>query len=301
MTQTADDSPKTLADHLKALGGAALMVGFMLLMLELLLFAFDPWGMRYFNDLETIGNDIFTPDDQRGYIMPDGEYELSHWQATIDDGARALPTTATPAATCTLAILGDSVAFGYGVDDADVWLAHLAEAFPAVRFVNYAVPRYNSTNVLQTLQTYPTADAYLYLVVNNDVVPAIDPATQQFAGSGAGLPWLVRYTNFALFRGGGTGYTPADDPDARLPEDANTRRFFRELETITADERVYLAAFANEALTNTIRDRGYDLTTLSYPPHRISVSDYHLNETGNRELAAQLQDLIARMIDEQCA
>jgi hypothetical protein len=297
---TPEKQPKTLTDHLQAIGGALLIVGFTLLLLEGLLRFTDPWDIRYFNDLAVMGNEHFVGDAERGYIMPDGSYRYSHWSATIADSTRLTPATNAEAA-CEIVILGDSVAFGYGVDDADVWLNQLAAQFPDVHFVNTGVPRYNSTNVLRTFAAFPAGDAYLYLIINNDIASAIDPETMEFAGGGEGLPFLVRYANFAIYRGGGTAYIDPTDPTVLLSDTAETQRFFSEVDTLIADERLYLAAFELEASTNTLLDRDYPVTVLEYPPQRISITDYHLTPAGNGELANQLVPLIETMVSERCS
>ena len=297
--QASMPEKKTIQDHLKALGGAALIVGLTLLLLELALFLLDPWDMRYFNDLAKMGNEIFTVDAERGYIMPDAHYEFSHWEATIAAGQRVLPDT-NPDAACTLAILGDSVGFGYGVNDAEAWVNRLAKQFQNVHFVNLSMPRYNSTNSLLSYQTCPDADAYLYVIINNDLEDALDMTTMEFTGSGEAYPFLVRYANYAMFRGGGTAYVRPDDPDSRVADTPQSRRFFAELDSLLEDERVYLAAFELEPLTNTLVERGYDVAVLAYPPDRISVTDYHLNPQGNATLAAHFLPVIERIIEERC-
>ncbi|MCU0513188.1 MAG: hypothetical protein MUE40_11520 [Anaerolineae bacterium] len=299
MSQPA--APKTLRDHLRALGGALLLVAVTFALIEAGLRVIDPWGLRYFEDLAQMGNVIFTPDDRRGYIMPDGTYQFSHWSATVQDGGRVLPAT-NPAAACEIVLLGDSVGFGYGVNDADTWANGVARALPQLHLRNLSVPRYNSTNVLGMYRTVPDAAAYLYLIINNDVAAAIDVTTQRFGGAGEGLPWLVRYMNFALYRGGGTDRDENAPPTTdTLPDTPAVQRFFDELAQLTADPRVYLAAFSGEALTSTILARGYPLTVLDYPrQRRISLADYHLNPQGNAELAAQMQPLIERIAAAAC-
>lgn len=294
-----ETQPKTLRDHLQALGGAALIVGMTLLMLEILLRVIDPWGMAYFNDLSKLGNEVFTSDDERGYILPEGTHQFSTWDATIDSVARIIPETASDA-SCRIAILGDSVAFGYGVNDADVWVNQIADDLPDVSFINFGVPRYNSTNVLMTFETYNDYDAYLYLIINNDIDDAIDPETQYFAGGGEGLPYLVRYTNYAIFRGGGTAYEDPTDPNRQVRDIPPVRRFFDELDTLIDDDRIYLAAFELQPLTNTLLARDYDIIVLTYPPQRNSYVDYHLNAEGNGELGEQLMPLLEQMVMEQC-
>ena len=298
MTQNTQET-KTLRDHLQALGGAALIVGITVLMLELLLRVVDPWGMAYFNDLGKMGNEVFTGDAERGYILPDGTHDFSNWTLTVADETRIIPQT-NPDAACNIAILGDSVAIGYGVDDADVWVNQIADDLPDVHLVNFGVPRYNSTNVLRTYNTYNDFDAYLYLIINNDVDPAINPEIQYFAGGGEGLPYLVRYTNYAIYQGGGTAYIEPTDPNIQVGDDPLVRRFFDEVDILIEDDRVYLAAFELEPLTNTLLSRDYDVTVLNYPPQRNSYVDYHLNAEGNGELGVQLLPLLQQMVEEQC-
>ena len=299
MTQP-EKPPKTLQDHLKAIGGALLIVGFTLLLLEGMLRILDPWDIRYFSDLAKMGNEHFVIDAERGYTMADGDYSYSHWSATIADSTRTIPNT-NPDAACKIIVLGDSVAFGYGVDDADVWVNQLAAQFPDVHFVNTAIPRYNSTNVLQTYNVFPDGNAYLYMIVNNDTASAINLETEEFAGGGDGLPFLVRYTNFAIYRGGGTAYIDPTDPTILVADDDHTRRFFTELDTLLQDERVYLTAFELETLTNTLLARDYAVTVLEYPPQRISITDYHLTAEGNAALADQLVPLIETMVSAHCS
>jgi len=294
-SSTTNRKPKTLTDHMKALGAALLIVALMLLLLEILLAVFDPWGMRYFNDLAQMGNEDFVADPARGYTLPDGRYDYSYWQATVADGGRLIPANQTDAA-CEIAILGDSVGFGYGVADEAVWVNAVAAALTDVQFTNLSVPRYNSSNVLRAYHAYPGADAYVYLVIDNDVRPATDPTTETFVGDGSGLPWLIRYTNFAIFQGGRSG-----TPRLQLADNAHTQRFFNEVAQLTEDERVYLAAFADEPATNSLLEAGFDLTVLTWPPYRISFADYHLNVQGNAALAQQMLPLFETIRAERCA
>lgn len=293
---------KTLNNHLKSLAGAAMIVGLTLVLLEILLRVIDPWGLSYFEDLAVMGNELFTPDAARGYIIQDGSYQFSYWSAAVQAGGRVLPKT-DAAAACEIIILGDSVAFGYGVNDDAAWANQVAAQLTGVHLRNLAMPRYNSTNVLQTLQAVPDADGYLYLIINNDIDTAINPAEQYFAGSGAGLPWLIRYMNFAIFRSGGTDRVEIEGENtALLAETPQTARFFSEVDAILAAGRVWLAAFANEPLTNTLIAKNYPVTVLTYPAQRrISLADYHLNPQGNEELAAEILPLFREIQQAVCS
>lgn len=294
---------KTLKDRLLALGRAALVVLFTLLLIEIILRVLDPWGMSYFNDLETMGNDIFTSDPIRGFYMPDGQYKFSYWTSTIENGTRIVPDT-NPDADCEIIILGDSVAHGYGVDDDEVWVNQVAQQLPDVHILNTGIPRYNSTNVLGSFQTYPNGDAYLYLIIQNDIDVAVNVDTQSFVGSGSSLPQILRYANLATY-GGASSFTDVPEDQAavleRLRDDSRVQRFLEELRLLAADERVTLAAFSHETLTQLLLELDeFDLNVLAYPPYRISYSDYHLNAEGNGELADEMLPIIQQMSAEHC-
>ena len=303
--KTPGAPPKTWNDHAKNLAGAGALVLFTLILIEILLRAVDPWGLHYFQDLETMGNSIFQSDFGRGYIIPDGEYNFTRWQAQVQNSGRVVPETYS-FSDCKIAILGDSVAFGYGVNDEQTWLNVAAREFPGVQLINLGVPRYNSTNVVGTWEDYPNADAYLYLIISNDLEPALNLEFERFAGGGTGQPWIVRYTNFALKRGGGTDQielqVQPDETAPPLPDDyPGLARFWSEIEELRADKRVYFAAFEKEPLTSTLLARDLPLTTWTYPfKRRISLADYHLNPTGNEELAAQAVPLLRQIVQDRC-
>ena len=300
MTETPR-ARRTWREHARSFLGALLIVVLTFGAIELGLRWLDPWGLHYFTDLETLANDIYTPDPLRGYTLRDGVYHLSNWTLTVADEARVVPTTAASAA-CKVAILGDSVAMGNGVSDDQVWINQIAPEYPNVRFVNYGVTQYNSSNVLGTLRKYPDADAYLYLIIYNDVNPAIDMTTQRFSGARSNELMIIRYMNFALYHGGNSDRPVFDDPAALLPESPESERFFADLDQITADSRVTLAAFADEPLTNSINAQGYTLDVLPpYPgEYRLSYTDYHLNPQGNAVLAGMLNPVVGEMITSAC-
>jgi hypothetical protein len=75
-----------------------------------------------------------------------------------------------------------------------------------------------------------------------------------------------------------------------------------EIQELDADERVSFAAFEKEPLTSTLLARNLPLTTWTYPSNRrISLADYHLNPTGNEELAAQALPLLRQIAQSRCS
>lgn len=244
----------------------------------------DPWGMRYFDDAATAGRVMFIPDDQRGYILKDGLYTFSHWQATIQQGRRVVPDT-TPS-DCSLALLGDSVTFGGGVNDDATWANQLARMVSGVEVVNYGTPRYNAANSAATRISAPDHDVYLYTVFNNDSEPAYNPATDALIG-GYQQAWVVLYTQFLLRR-----YAP--------PAPVDVEAVYTAVDDLLDAGRVYLVAFRDDVLTNALVSRGYDVYVVPYPPHPVSRADFHLNEQGNALLAESLLPLARQITSIHC-
>jgi len=263
--------------------------------IELMLRVFDPWGLKYFTDLVQMSDEMYVPDAQRVYGIRDGTYHFSHWSAQVENGMRVTPATNLDS-TCVIAFLGDSVTFGYGVEDDQTWVNLVAQGLPNVQVRNYGVTQYNSTNVLGTRQAYPDYSAYIYTIVQNDVEPVFDPATTHSVVQGAGQPWMVQYMQVLLRRG-----RFSEDPNADLENTADVDRFFSEVDALLAAGRTHLVAFNQDMLTQEIVKRNDPVLTVDYPPnHAISLVDQHLNPEGNRELADSVLPLIRDIAEQTC-
>ncbi|MBN1284978.1 MAG: hypothetical protein JXB47_06250 [Anaerolineae bacterium] len=68
-----------LASRLLVALGSLLVVA---LAFEILLRVFDPWGMRYFDDVEFAAR-RYVSDPVRDYVLPAGRYEFSAWRAVV--------------------------------------------------------------------------------------------------------------------------------------------------------------------------------------------------------------------------
>ena len=144
-----------------------------LLLGEALLGRFDPLGFAYFRDQSTLGT-LLVP-DTRGYAFQPGTHDLSHFSfRMLPDKTRAVPDT-KPSAPKTLVFMGDSVTFGYGVNDDQTWVNQVAHDLPYVHVINAGISGYNSTNVLRTVAQYPAADDLVYLIIDNDADPENRP------------------------------------------------------------------------------------------------------------------------------
>lgn len=246
----------------------------LLLVIEGGLRALDPWGvLRYFNDLSTMFRQ-FRQDDQRGYVLPPGYYSFSNWSATIlADGTRRVPDV--HAAPCTLAMLGDSVTFGHGVNDADTWVNLLAQTFLSVHFLNVSANGYNIENVAGARRAIH-ADGYLYLLINND-----NQVQVNYRQTGSG-PSAIRQYLYVVH-----------PPEHELPLLPITD-FNHLLNQMLSDPQVMVVAFDIPGISQRV-------------PHHIplwtatnSRADGHANAEGNRQIARSLAPLVRQMAQQYC-
>ena len=264
----------------------ALLLGILLAILlsEALLARLDPLGFAYFRDQMTLAS-LIVP-DPRGYNFRSGTHVLSEFAFTLLPdglyaGTRAVPDT-NPTAAKTLVFVGDSVTFGYGVDDAQTWVNLVARQRPDWQVVNAGVSGYNSTNVRRSVAQYPAADALVYLIVNNDAepenLPDLSPAPPDMGS------WLALYlVNLPEY----LHPVSADELIAR----GEIARYFADLRAIRTDGRVRLVAFDDAFGRLTAREFP-DVALIERGTDRVSPADGHPGVRGNQEIAAQMLPLL---------
>ncbi len=263
----------------------ALLLGVLLALVlgEALLAWFDPLGFAYFRDQQTLAS-LLLP-DPRGYNFRSGTHVLSSFTFTLlADGTRAVPST-NPASSLPLVFVGDSVTFGYGVDDAQTWVNLVARQRPDFHIVNAGVSGYNSTNVRRTVEQYPAAAALVYLIVNNDAEPENHP---DFAPSPPpeGGSWLALYlVNLPEY----LHPVGADELIAR----GDIERFFDDLRAISRRRSRAAGRLRRRLRTDDRREvsrRRLDRAGTD----RVSPADGHPGVRGNQEIAAQMLPLLPR-------
>lgn len=233
----------------------------------------DPWrALRYFADQDALYR-TFDADSWRGYHSAPGHYTFSNWQADIlPNGSRRVPDSKPNG--CRVVFLGDSVTFGFGVDDRDTWVNLLARELP-IHAINAGVYSYNAERVRDSLNAYPGAAVYVYLFISNDGDP--DPIWQNRSNA---WHWAIRDYWYA-----------AESP--YFPPQAYTPGFAAALDTLK--RRTVMVAFDTDGLP-----RQVGATLIPPYTHGISRADSHPNSAGNREIAAAMLPIVQQAVDRVC-
>lgn len=238
----------------------------------------DPWGAwRYFNDLASLYSHYRT--DPRGFVVAPGDYHFEGWTATILlDATRYVPETSTWA-SCTVALVGDSVTFGLGVSDDATWANLVARELPRVRIINTGVPAYNAQNAATTMKQVQ-ADGYFYLLIGNDDEP---PPNWQNARPPAWAIQVYLYTwQFA-----------ARDPYVPMPGIEGV------ISEIASSPKVMIVAFDSPGLGRDLAAK-YPISLIRPYTERISRADSHANEQGNWQVAEAVMPHLRALISKVC-
>jgi lysophospholipase L1-like esterase len=234
-----------------------------LLALELLLRAFDPLGVVYFDRIRQMQR-AFVIHPERGYIVAPGIYDFDDWLAAVNtDYERVTPDSV--AGGCRVVFLGDSVTFGWGVDDGETFANLLAHEL-GLEAVNTGVSAYNAENIIATLDAY-AADLYVWLIVGNDAEPERDVVEHSLTLRGRRSGWLGRYVSYLTY-----------NPEAV----SDWAAFNARLAPLLNRDDVLLFA-----LDRPFADALTDVARVNYTG-RISAADPHPNAAGHEEIAAAM-------------
>lgn len=260
-----------------------IMIMMTLLLLELLLRLFDPFGIVYLRDISGVF-DVANWDTDP-YHLPEGEHTFHTFTATIlPDHSRRVPDTPSQAA-CTLVAIGDSGTFGHGVQDGETWVNVLAQAFPDVRFVNTGLNGYNSSQVHQMQQQWTgTADGFIYRVDQNDIDPPYTRPRSKW------MSYTSAYIIYLLTR----QQTAQAEQAVVLPDG-----FIADV--LAIDNTAPTLFFAEDtALSHALQAHLPTLLIISPYTHHNSVADPHPDTAGHQEIAAALLPYVQAAIDAWC-
>lgn len=222
----------------------------------------------------------------RGYLMRPGVYEFKGWTATITaDGIRDTPDNHN--ADCVIVALGDSFTFGFGVEDGETWVNLLAGAFPAVRFVNTALPGYSATNIRGVVEE-TTADGFIYLVSANDMTQPIvwSRTWQEHPMPSATRSYLIEGPLAPLHR----FIYVATWPD-----------FDQDIEVILSAGPILVFTPQGTEIATWFDDNAPDVgISIDVSSHPVSLADNHPNAQGQAIIAAQMEPYIREWLPEVC-
>ena len=129
------------------------------------LHVFDPWGIGYLYDVHLIAGS--TKVIAGHIVLPEGKLEGKRFDVVIlENNTRYVPDTT--ANDCQIVFIGDSVTFGFGVNDDETFVNLIAQEFPQVEFINAGVHGYNSQQVRMSMKRFGEASGFVWLIVSND-------------------------------------------------------------------------------------------------------------------------------------
>lgn len=253
------------------------------LAVEIFLRIVDPWGiyqMAY--NLNTQTNSYVASD--RGYVMYPGRYELRGWTATIDEyGNRVLPDA--HAGDCEIAMIGDSITFGVGVNDAETF-ANIISGQVDAHITNTAHGGHNSGNILKTLNA-TDADGFVYITMHNDDQPD-QPVTDT-------LPRDTPYTTLAI-----AGYIFYVFRANSAPKIVDSQ-FEANMAQIAAHDNLVMVTFDwQNDWADTLRKFNPDVVTIPEYVGRVSWIDGHPNAAAHQQIAANLLPHVKALESEVC-
>lgn len=273
--------------------GGLLAILITILTLDALLFWIDPLGVVQARHAQATFFLLMQP-HETGYRLQTGTHRIHHYTMTVTEaGNRTVPDTNLQAA-CTIAVIGDSLTMGIGVEDRETWVNRLAQQFDNVRFINAGRSDYSAPNILALKDAIP-AEGYIWLIIENDDIERLQfwrfvpvgnpylPATRlyvrhlqrQFARAQDGQPG--RPVNRARF----------DETAAQIVENPSTIGF--------AFERPQA-----ESIGARLAQRYDNVHLIPDYRGRISAADGHPNTAGHIEIAAAMQPYLTDFMDMRC-
>lgn len=255
-----------------------------ILALEIVLRVIDPLGAWVH---ATDSNDIIFKngvyDENVGYLINSGKYERRGWTVTIgEDGWREVVTN-PQTSQCTIATIGDSVTFGWGIDDEDIWPNLMANEYRDVKFINRSLAGYNSSNIRGVVETVD-ADGFIYLAVGNDNQPPISGTSfWQPALDATGISVYVEYAT------------------RKTEQRALWELFEEDMQVILGYQPLVFTFYdpAND-VTKWLEDHYPEVVVINIWTHSVSIADGHPDALGHMQIAEQMYSHVGLWLGEVC-
>lgn len=259
-----------------------------LLVFEGLLRATDPWGMYYFDDISYLQSQMQAT-DWGAYVYPSGQYQLTHRDFYINsDHSRRVPDT-NPNSNCQIVAIGDSVTFGHDVEDEQTWVNLVAKEFPQVRFINAGMTGYNSHHILRSMEQFPDADGFIYLIVENDAEPY--QAFKSFPKHQKPLLYSLTYDYLHAY------YKVEKINDT--PTEREIDRFLEDVGAILQHSNTVVFGYDKD-LASLVYSEYPEVVLIDQYTDYISRMDGHPNVKGHQFIAEQLKPHLKTLIRQAC-
>lgn len=243
----------------------------------------DPHGTRqYMGDLRV----LMSRYEYNGVqpVLADGIHQFSDWSATVMNSQRSVPDTSL--SDCGILIIGDSMSFGWGVDDTETWANQLAIVFPDAQFTLFGFPGWNARDVREAIDA-TAADGYVYLLISNDHEPETNP------NPATSLEYRYAVQDYLYwYRKATTGQGASVNPPGW---------FWDDMAYFDAMDNLLWLGFNDRQLPQMVAER-YPITLIDRYPDtgRISATDGHPNAAGHQQIADAITKDIETFIEDAC-
>lgn len=244
---------------------------------ELSLRVFDPIGVLSLHaSRETLWSSAI-PHETRGYIYANGAYSSRDWSMRmIADGERFVAGNGSGRR---VAFVGDSLTFGFGVDDTETFASLFSEASDC-EIINAGHSGYNASQVLATVEDID-ADMYIYLHYANDAdVANRIPESRQFSH-------MLALEAYAFYFGIERQY--------QAPE-TDTGAYWQAMADFAGRDDVIIFTFAGLPLSDDLVAAYPDVIPIAVYEHPISAVDPHPDDEGHRDIYEHMQTHLVNQV-----
>lgn len=252
-------------------------VAISILLLEGFLYFVDPWGaVEHYKSL----NRVYALLQGNPYTVKPGSHVItSRWSIDIDENGRRVVRNTNPAATRSLAFLGDSVVFGFGSDVNFVDL--IAQKCPQVRMINAGQVGYGIIDIYRARHMVD-ADRYVYLITDNDA--------EDSWGNGWGVADLSAIRIYVEVWKSLTASPAAAASSAS--NGYNYEAYVRIFIDLARRMDALIIGFEGDALPQALVRNGVNVVVIPKYKKGISRSDPHPNAESHQYLADQILPLL---------
>ncbi len=239
---------------------------------------FDPIGLAFFDDI-AYWNEALLPDPE-GYRMADGVVSLTQWSYTVENDRRITPANNPNGET--VYFLGDSLTFGWGVQDDQTWVNLITNEL-ALNGINAGKAGYNIDNLLARVQNLSAGACVIHLIIPNDYEMGF------YAGTTDHEPLPTRWSQLFYFL-----YSPITQSPP--PNETFDEEYQAKLQQMQAHSTRFLAIAYDPLIVERLAD--FDVKAISPYTSKISAVDSHPDVLGHRQLYNGILPIVREFVQQ---